>query len=157
MHIVLCQKGSVSYLPERKMSFFPPSFKDNKTTVMNLSDIHNYKFLTHFKLLASLCQNLCYVGRKWESERKQQLSRSEASAATGFPKVPSKLGNKSSNSPIYIIRFCANSSVPHHKNGTYIKKRGTSVGENNAAKNIRCSRYDMHFMIMMIKHCTTNK
>jgi hypothetical protein len=41
-----------------------------------------------------------------------------------------KSGNQSSNSPICITRFCANASVPHHKNVDHDKKRSISVKVN---------------------------
>jgi hypothetical protein len=66
-------------------------------------------FLIQFKLLACMCQNVyCHAEKiRGQGQRPQTAMR--------LPEGMSKLRNKSHNSLIFIMRFCANADVPLQK------------------------------------------
>lgn len=70
-----------------------------------------------------------------------------------LPKVPSKLRNKSCNTPVYdVTRLFANAKVTQRKNHRQCQGKSTSAKGNNISRSVKCCSYSLYFMIMAIKY-----
>jgi hypothetical protein len=50
--------------------------------------------------------------------KETEVCHSQKTSLMRVSKVPLKLGNRGSSSPLYIVRVCTNTRVPHPKNGS---------------------------------------
>lgn len=110
-----CQKGLASYLPEWKTSFLS-SFKGCKFIGSHqefelyikyiIYVINSFEAFSIFIAEITPCTiMLC------ETCKTEMFQGQKPQATTGLPEVLSKLREKSSNLPIYNIKFCANASI----------------------------------------------
>jgi hypothetical protein len=93
-----------------------------------------YKYILHicnmfkdFSTFTSKFVLSSYKRRMRESKRDRNMFQGKAIKGQRLPEVAPKLGNRGCNPLLYITTFCANTSLPHQKNGRSCQEKGTTA------------------------------